>query len=229
MPTSTGNQRSFSFLEKEKVRRCSSRLRTATAALLLEHKASVDIQNGMGGNAAALRGSERPHGHGGAAAGAQGVGRYPEQLVWDTAALRGFRRPQGRGKLPEAPMDSSAPSSSTSSPDLPSAPTSASSIATQAAATTLTAFARAALARAGDISDRPAALPRCPRALASNYKHLVSGYDAQLPSLPRVLPNSHSACPPGGLPAPPRALPPVATDRTLRLTLLSLGKPLVLD
>ena len=112
------------------------------------------------------------------------------------AALPSPRATAVNSKLTEVPSDSSASSSSTSSPDLPSAPTSASSIATQAAAPTLTAFARAALARAGDISDRTAALPPCPRALASNYK---------LPAAPQDASVSSTSIKPAD---PPRAAPP---------------------
>jgi hypothetical protein len=62
------------------------------------------------------------------------------------------------------PSDSSASSSSSKSSCLLSAPTGASSRTDQAAATTLSAFARAAPARTGDISVRTAALPSCPSA-----------------------------------------------------------------
>ena len=116
------------------------------------------------------------------------------------AALPGPRASVVNTNLTAAPSGSSASCSPTTSAAFPRAQPlkSSSPPADQAAATTLSAFARAAPARTGYIS-QTAALPSCPRAdnQASNFKFTAAPKDATASRLETTYAGPPRAAPPG--------------------------------
>ena len=116
------------------------------------------------------------------------------------AALPGPRASVVNTTLTAAPSGSSAFCSPTTSAAFPRAQPlkSSSPPADQAAATTLSAFARAAPARTGYIS-QTAALPSCPRAdnQASNFKFTAAPKDATASRLETTYAGPPRAAPPG--------------------------------
>ena len=116
------------------------------------------------------------------------------------AALPGPRASVVNTTLTAAPSGSSASCSPTTSAAFPRAQPlkSSSPPADQAAATTLSAFARAAPARTGYIS-QTAALPSCPRAdnQASNFKFTAAPKDATASRIETTYAGPPRAAPPG--------------------------------